>query len=217
MSFYSRSSGPEVPIPSPSQCRFLRRCSTTGRFHIFVRAAGSHPALLLKLALWKLRGQRGDAGGCTFPLLRPLLPHECRINGKSSKASRVLESEATFHQPHLLTFLPSPHVWPARPRFRVHTDFKRWTQSSCCCSEGAVWWARLTDCRSFASFLMQRHVIILHFWRHLSLCFGVKLHQSTYAVLKNRETDRAFSTFNGTVYDKMTKFLMWKLWPTMEC
>lgn len=51
MSFYSCSSSPEVQIPPPSQCRFLRRCSTTGRFHVFVRAAGSDPTLLLKLVL----------------------------------------------------------------------------------------------------------------------------------------------------------------------
>lgn len=115
MSFCSHSSSPEVQIPSSSQCRFLRRCSTTGRFHVFVRAAGSDPTLLLKLVLWKLCGQRGHAGGSTFPLLPLLLPHECRINSKSSQAFCVLESAATFHHPHILTFLPSPRMWRARP------------------------------------------------------------------------------------------------------
>lgn len=93
-----------MQILSSPQCRFLRRCS-----------AGSDPTLLLKLVLWKLCGQRGHAGGSTFPLLPLLLPHECRINSKSSKAFCVLESKATFHLPHILAFLPSPHVWLAWP------------------------------------------------------------------------------------------------------
>lgn len=159
MSLHSRSSSPELLIPSSSRCRFLRRCSTTGPFPVLVRAAGSDPTLLLKLVLCV---GSGDTQAAALFLCRHGFCHtsaESTVN--SSKAFCALESEATFHHPHTLTFLPSFLLCHARP---FHASVLILT-------------SKHTDRLSFLCFciiLMQTHVIISHFWHHLSLCFSLE-------------------------------------------